>query len=113
MAAHYSTQADGSVTLVVTSFAARKAARVAAGQRLFKFEVVAKMYGSSPLLGSFASQREAMAFAYDQRGPLVGNTSAHRALSEQLPRQLISMGQLICVERVNTGTGERLICRAP
>ena len=97
MAAHYSTQADGSVALVTTNFADRKQARINAGQRAFKFEVVWSWTGE--VLGTFKSRREADEFANGQNGPLMGNSSARRVMRERHPQELIPTTGSIIVNR--------------
>lgn len=83
-----------------TSFADRKAARKAAGNQQFAFQVVAGYYFGGEVVGQFNSRKEAEAFAFEQIGSLVGNTKAFRALSARHPEDSIPMGQTWEISRV-------------
>lgn len=83
------------------TFAERKAARIANQGKKFKFNVVASFPFDGEIVGSFSSRPAAEKFAFEQRGPVVGNTAARTALSNKLPRNTaITMSVYFTIERV-------------
>jgi hypothetical protein len=70
------------------SFAERKAARVAKGPIKYEFHVYLSSYMyPTELVATFRSRKEAEKFAFEQRGPLVGNSAAVRMIQERHPYQ--------------------------
>ena len=62
-------------------FRARKAARIASGQKKYKFQVVAGFPFDGQIVGTFNSKKAAKEFAFDQVNCFVSDTKAMRALS--------------------------------
>lgn len=83
----------------MATFKDRKAARIAAGHRSFKFNVLANFPFSDELMGSFDSRTEAEDFAFKQVGPFVGDTQALRLLFERHKNVYVSPGQTFSVRR--------------
>lgn len=83
----------------MSTFAERKAARAAAGQKKYEFNVVACWPFEGEVLATFKSKNEAGEFAHKQIGLTVGNTRARHALFSRHSNTHISSGQQFKVER--------------
>jgi len=82
MAAHYVTDADGTVRLEPTTFAQRKAARIAAGSKQSRFVVRHRDTGT--VVGEFSSRREAEEFAFERYGSWNFQVRAADVLSQKI-----------------------------
>lgn len=102
MALAFTTDENGSVTGTHrTSFAGRKAARVAAGARQFRFQVVAAGFDFfGEVVGEFSSRKDADAFVNGQIGPLAGHSPAYRALADRHPEAFLAFSQRWNIFRV-------------
>ncbi|MCC4588776.1 hypothetical protein LL962_16985 [Xanthomonas sp. NCPPB 1067] len=80
----------------MTDFRTRKADRIAARlanpHARYRFQVVCTSYylpdGISNVVGVFNSRKEAEEFAFEQQGPIAGNTKAWKAMESRCGRRL-------------------------
>lgn len=101
MALAYTTDEAGTITGTErTSFAARKAARIAAGSQQFKFQVVAALDFFGEVVGEFSSRKAADEFVNGQIGPLAGHSPAYRALADRHPHDMLTFSQRWNIVRV-------------